>query len=418
MSEIAYNEPSAPSAGLRPLAFRYARRMVLAGRALGVRRILRPATGGTPTFELAYVRSGPPSEQPIVVIPGGPGLGSILPYRGLRRLAASGGLDLIMVEHRGIGFSRNDLRGKALPQSSMWVTEVLDDIAAVLDAEGVRKAFVAGSSYGSYLASGFGARHPERVAGMVLDSALQSASDLALEREVIRGLFWDADDEVAAAVRQLDARMPDEHGLLDVVRAAYELGGIELLGPLLDLRLRHGFCATWKMLESYARRDESIARVPGYYEFDIAGAIGFRELGYGAPADGLPLDPAQTYAPLAGRFPGFVGEPYDLRGEAARFGWPMALLTGRRDVRTPPAIAHRVAQTAPDAVQVWIDNGHSALESHPAALLNTIRALVSGQKELLPAMGAALDALPRFGAAAQLPGWLKRTVAAEQALRR
>ncbi|WP_144238012.1 MULTISPECIES: hypothetical protein [Bacteria] len=61
-----------------------------------IQRILRPATHDAPAFRLAYTRSGPRTDTPLVVIPGGPGLASIQPYRALRRRAARGGLDVIM----------------------------------------------------------------------------------------------------------------------------------------------------------------------------------------------------------------------------------------------------------------------------------------------------------------------------------
>ncbi|GAA1529079.1 pimeloyl-ACP methyl ester carboxylesterase [Microbacterium ginsengiterrae] len=389
--------------------------MTSAGRVLSVRR---PAMGASPAFDLAYVRSGPRTPTPVVVIPGGPGLGSIAPYRSLRRTAARGGLDLIMVEHRGVGRSRNGLDGRRLPHDAMWVCEVVDDIAAVLDAEGVDTAFIAGSSYGSYLASSFGARHPDRVAGMLLDSALQSADEIVQQREAIRELFWDADTEIATAVRRLRSRGADDRRLLDVARAAHELGGERLLRPLLRNQLRGRLSPAWWALEAYAARDESIAEVPGHYEFAAAGAIGFRELDYGAAADGLPLDPALTYAPLAGRFPAFAGEPYDLAREAARFPWPLMLLVGDRDLRTPPVIARRIAAEARDAVAVPIRNGHSALDTHPAAFLNAVRFLVRGRHRALATRSQELDRLPRRGLSAVFTTLLAAAVRIESGLRR
>jgi proline iminopeptidase len=383
-----------------------------------IRRVLRPATDRAPAFSLAYTRSGPPTDTPIVVIPGGPGLGSIQPYRSFRRWAAGGGLDVIMVEHRGVGFSRNDVSGRPLPHAAMWVRDVVDDIAAVLDEERVRSAFIVGSSYGTYVASSFASRQPERVAGMVLDSALQSTGDLAFERERVRALFWDADDEVAGAVRRLvDSGRGGRH-LLEVVRAAYELGGPDIVRPLVASRLAGGLAPTWRALEVYAARDESIARIPYYYEFGIAGAIGFRELHYAARPDGLPLDPALTYARLAHRFPAFVGEPFDLLRETRSFTWPVVILVGSRDLRTPPDAARRVAAGIRDATVVDIDNGHSALDTHPAALLNAMRHLSRGTPHRLAALGAQLDRLPRPGQAGLLPRWLGRAVNLEAALRR
>jgi len=405
---------------------------LLAASVRGVRRVRRPATPTAPAFDLAYVRTGPRSSEPIVVVPGGPGLGSVLPYRRFRRRAAALGLDVIMMEHRGVGLSRADADGRSLPLSAMRMVDVIDDLAAVLDAEGERRAYISGSSYGSYVAAGFGARHPERVAGMLLDSALQSVADRDAERAMIRGLFVDGDTRIAASVRTLLDEGSDPRILLGVLRAAYELGGEELLEPLLRQRLqgarrtdrrgrpgrgshRHG--SVWSALETYVDKAESEAHVPGFYEFDLVGAIAFRELGFGPDPDGSALDPSLTYAPVADRFPRFAGEPFDLTAAAADFEWPTVLLTGSRDLRTPAAVAQRVAEAAPDTVLVEIENGHSALESHPLALLHALQRLSRGEQRRLPAESAMMNALPRRGLVAGLPRLLTAGTRWEAALR-
>ena len=53
-----------------------------------------------------------------------------------------------------------------------------------------------------------------------------------------------------------------------------------------------------------------------------------------------------------------------------------------------------------------IHNGHSALDTHPLALLNATRRLVRGQQDRLPRDEAALDRLPRKGLSASFPGML------------
>lgn len=386
---------------------------VAASGTSGLRTIRRPSTEIAPAFDLAYARTGPRGRIPAVVIPGGPGLGSVLPYRGMRRWAARGGLDLIMVEHRGVGLSRTDVAGADLPFSAMRVEAVIDDIAAVLDQEGIHQAVIAGSSYGSYLASGFGARHGDRVAGMLLDSALQSTADLGIERRALRELFWDARTPLARHVRRLVQAGEDERRLLDIVRAAYELGGSELTLPLLEQRVRGRRSLVWTALGAYATRDASIARIPGIYDFDIAGAIGFRELHYGAPLDGLPFDPALTYAPSAGSFPPFEGEPFDLPALTPSFPWPLIALSGTRDLRTPSDIARRTAQTAQRGMFLSIENGHSALDTHPAAMLNVVRRLAEGRHETLPGVQSALDTLPKRGLSAGLPRYLNRLLSYE-----
>lgn len=379
-----------------------------------LRQVRRPAAEGAPAFDLTYVRSGPRGATPVVVIPGGPGLASVLPYRGLRRRASEGGLDLVMIEHRGVGRSRRDLDGRLLPPAAMRITAVLDDVAAVLDAEGIERAVIVGSSYGSYLAMAFGARHPGRVASMLLDSALQSAHDVDLERATVRRLFWDADDDMARGVRRLVAAGVSERIVLDVVRAAYELGGTDLVHPLV----RHEPGLAWRALTAYATRDAEIADIPRIYEFDLVGTIAFRELGYGGILDGHPLDPVRTYLPLAARYPSFAGEPYDLLAAVCAFEWPLVVLSGDRDLRTPPAIAERVVAAAPDAVLVRLRNGHSALDTHPMALLNATRRLVRGEQDRLPGDEPALERLRRTGLSASFPRLLVHIARLDALLRR
>ena len=128
----------------------------------------------TEEFDLYYVRTGRKSAHPLVIIPGGPGMASVRLYRGLRRRAAAKGLDVIMIEHRGMGMSRHDDAGTDLPPEAITIDQVVDDVAAVLDDAGVDKAVLYGTSYGTYIAAGVGVRHPDRVGAMILDSPLLS----------------------------------------------------------------------------------------------------------------------------------------------------------------------------------------------------------------------------------------------------
>ena len=74
----------------------------------GVRPVRRPVSPASDEqFDLYYVRAGRKSAHPLVIIPGGPGVASVQLYRGWRRRAAVKGLDVIMIEHRGIGMSRH-----------------------------------------------------------------------------------------------------------------------------------------------------------------------------------------------------------------------------------------------------------------------------------------------------------------------
>ncbi|WP_285598851.1 alpha/beta fold hydrolase [Kineosporia sp. NBRC 101731] len=161
-----------------------------------VNRPVLPNTLHGRSFPLFAVRTGPRGRTPVLFVPGGPGLASVIPYLTLRRAASRQGLDVIMVEHRGVGLSRRDDTGHDLPVAAITVEAAADDLAAVLQACAVPQAVVYGSSYGSYLAQVFAARHPDQVASLVLDSPLLSAKDdLADVRAYRRRLLWGWGDE-------------------------------------------------------------------------------------------------------------------------------------------------------------------------------------------------------------------------------
>ncbi len=192
-------------------------------------------------FDLYYVRTGRKSAHPLVVIPGGPGAASVALYRGLRRRAAAAGLDVIMVEHRGVGMSRHDDAGADLPPEALTIEQVVDDVVAVLDDAHVEKAIMYGTSYGTYIAAGVGVRHPQRVHAMILDSPVLSAGDIDAVRDAIRRVLWDGIDaetaELAPKVRRLV-----EDGVLtpaaaQLAAAMYGFGGPALLNRQLDLLL-------------------------------------------------------------------------------------------------------------------------------------------------------------------------------------
>ena len=112
----------------------------------GVRPVRRPiVAGGSEEFDLFYVRIGKKSAHPLVIIPGGPGAASVALYSGLRRRAASEGLDVIMVEHRGVGLSRHDDSGADLPPEALTIDNAVSDVAAVLDDAQVDTAVIYGT---------------------------------------------------------------------------------------------------------------------------------------------------------------------------------------------------------------------------------------------------------------------------------
>ncbi|MGK2868487.1 MAG: alpha/beta hydrolase [Mycobacterium sp.] len=370
----------------------------------GVRPVRRPVTrAGDALFDLYYVRVGRKSAHPVVVIPGGPGLASVAPYRAFRRHAAAAGFDVIMIEHRGVGLSRHDDEGADLPPAAITVKQVVDDVVAVLEDAGVETAHIYGSAYGSYIAAGVGGRHPGRVAGMVLDSPVLSAGDIDEMRMAIRDLLWDgtespvgADDSMTPDLSVKVRRLADEgmrfDGSAQVAGLVYEYGGVRLLDRQLELLLR-GRTLLWAGLSGLLRMTQR--KAPYRNEEDLVSRIAFRELNFAGEPDGLPLDPAVVMREIHDPAVEFEREPFDLVTAMPQFSWPTAVLSGGRDLTTPPAVARQIADLIPGATLVTLPtSGHSVLDTRERAALEVIGALRIGAVEILADRGVELDNLP------------------------
>lgn len=365
----------------------------------GVRPVRRPiVAGGAREFDLFYVRIGRKSAHPLVIIPGGPGAASVALYRGLRRRAANEGLDVIMVEHRGVGMSRHDDAGADLPPEAMTIDAAVDDIAAVLDDAHVGSAVIYGTSYGSYLAAGLGVRHPERVHAMILDSPLLSADDIDAVRAATRRVLLHGDEPDTAELAVKVRRLLDDGVLtptaVQLAADMYGLAGPGLLGRQLDLLLT-GHDWLWGAV-GLGTRLFFERKTPYHNEPDLVGRIGYRELNYGAQPDGEPLDPAVALRALAIGDPDFVAEPYDLIAAMPNFTWPTAVISGGRDLTTPRAIAKRIAELIPDSVLVEMPTaGHSIIDDREVSALEIVKAVYAGKSRELPSRSTQLDAAPR-----------------------
>lgn len=359
-------------------------------------------------FPLAYVRTGPRTTSPAVVLPGGPGLASVVPYRAFRERATRRDLDVIMVEHRGVGLSGRTVDGARLPREAVTIELAADDIIAVLDAVGAEQAVIAGSSYGTYLAQAVAVRHPERVKALVLDSPkLSVAGDLAAVREHRRRLLWSGDSPATARSAELVRRLAAEgeplHTLGHIVQVTYEFAGPGILERLLRARLDGRLGWLWNRIARLGTGELEGAGLDFYLEPDAVAGISYGQLGYGLPPDGGPLDPQLTFAEAAGRQPRYAGEPFNLAAEVPAYRWPTVVVSGDRDLRTPRPVAERIAGLAPEGVLVPLaQTGHSALDTHQLAFTEILRATVGGGAEQLPAHNRQLSELPRKGASGLL----------------
>jgi pimeloyl-ACP methyl ester carboxylesterase len=261
----------------------------------------------------------------------------------------------------------------------------------------VESAVVYGTSYGTYLASGLGVRHPGRVHAMVLDSPLLSADDIDAVRTATRRVLWDGDDpdtaDLAAKVRRLvedDALTP---ATAQLAAGMYGFAGPDVLRRQLDLLLT-GHDWVWGAV-GLGTRLLLHRKTPYHHEPDLVGRIGYRELNYAAVPDGGPLDPAVASRETAADDLDFVAEPYDLVAAMPSFGWPTAVISGGRDLVTPRAVAQRIVSLLPDAVLVDLPTaGHSAIDTRERTALDVVKAVYAGTLDELPSRSAQLDAEP------------------------
>ncbi|GAA1244525.1 alpha/beta fold hydrolase [Prauserella halophila] len=339
-------------------------------------------------------------------LPGGPGIGSVFLYRALRSQAAARGLDVLMMEHRGVGFSRLRADGTEQASADVTVEAAADDLAAILDTEGVERAVVYGTSYGSYLAQLFGVRHPGRVAGMVLDSPLLSAGDRHTVRAHRRELLLHGTERLPTLVREAVAAADDLGSGHDVetvgqvAQVVYEFAGPETLERLLTTRQRGRGGRTWRWLASLGASERDGEASPFVAEFDLVAGITHGVLGFGADADGLPLDPQQAFAATAAHpdAPAFTGDTVDLPAALPGFTWPTAVVSGARDLRTPRRIAERAVSLLPDAALLRLpETGHSAMDTHRLAALHVAHHVERGDLRGLAQRADRIATLPRRG---------------------
>lgn len=355
----------------------------------------------------------------VLVLPDGPGTASVLPYDLLRRALAAKGLDVIMVEHRGVGLSRLDAEGHDLPPHAMRMREVLEDIVAVLDHAQVGEVVVYGCGYGAHLALALAALHPERVASLVLDSPFVSAADEACAQSAVRARYWDgadpATDTIAAALRRLD-----ESGAVDarragpVILAAHEYGGVEDVRELVDLLALGRGQLTWASLWQ-ALTTEWLTSTRFVNEPDLVARIAHTAIGLASQADGGPMDPLLLAGEAARAVPAFTEPEIDLEPLLGRITAPTLVLVGERDLVTPPEVARRVADAIPGARLLEVrGTGHALLDAHSQLARIAIWWSAAGAHDALLERAEELQALPRTPTSWALTHGLRLALAAER----
>lgn len=359
------------------------------------------------------------AEVPLLVIPDGPGMASVLPYDVLRRSLASYGVDVLMMEHRGVGLSRLDSTGADLPMESMRIQNVIGDLLAVLDHARVEQAAVYGVGYGAYLAQALAALHPERVHSLVLDSPLTGADDELAGQQALRDLYWEGNDPATATTarvlrRLVESEVVDGYRAGTIVLAVHEYGGPDAVRDLVDLLARDRGQLTWNSVRQVLAQ-RWLESTPYVRELDLVAPITHTELGSGRHADGAPMDPLVLTGEQARAVPDFTEEPLDLHELAGRITAPTLVVAGGRNLLLPPATARSLAERIPGASLLELPGtGHSVLDSHSQIAQIAARWSIAGAGHLLPGHASELADLPRTPVNQVLQRGLQLAMAAER----
>ncbi len=293
------------AAGLMP----FAAFCLLAGSSTCLAQQDTGATFQAPGATLYYEVLGPRKGTPLVVVNGGPGAPHdyMLHTTAWRRLAKH--RPVVFYDQRGTGRS-----GPLKPEQSCTLADQVNDLDALRAHLGAERMDLLGHSWGGFLAMAYAARHPERVAHLVLmGSAAPKFEDPP--PFLVRDFF----PEVAA---RMQARMDAKAAGKQIDEAAQTRDRVST------------------MFYSPETRDVFLAKL------SLSGSRRSRR-----EVQNLLLADAKQF---------------DLEPEIRRFQIPALVLNGRFDVLTTPAAAHRIQQAIPGSRLVIFErSGHNPFIEEP-----------------------------------------------------
>jgi len=280
----------------------------------------------SPLHTIYFEQSGAAHGRPAVALHGGPG-GGLSPE--MRRFFDPTRYRIVMMDQRGCGRSTPHAETR---ENSTW--ELVADIERVRETLGIEKWLVFGGSWGSTLALAYAAKHPERVAGLVLRGIflLRKQEINWFYQEGASHVFPDAFERYAAVIPEAERgdllgafhrrlTSPDMHERLRAARAwaRWEGETISHAGPsALPSRFNED-----RFVEAFARIENHYFVNQGFF-----------------PHDGWLLDQAEHMRHI-----------------------PCRIVHGRYDVCTPLSNAWDLKRRWPEAqLEIIGDAGHSSLE--------------------------------------------------------
>jgi proline iminopeptidase len=252
----------------------------------------------SPAVTLYYEVRGSGSATPLVVLNGGPGFDHAYLHVSSAWDALARSRPVLFYDQRGNGRS-----APLKPGQSCTLADQIADLDALLDHVGYARVHLLGHSWGGYLAMAYAARHPARVARLVIvDSAAPKWDDTVF-------LFKDIFPE--GTERQQAAAFAEALG----DKAAVETGIREYLSMLF-----------------YA---------PEKREAFLAQASAF------------------VYKPEINQTLNTDLHRFDLGPELPKFRFPTLVVTGRYDINVAPSVAYKIHRAIPGSrFLVFEKSGH------------------------------------------------------------
>ena len=152
-------------------------------------------------WTIHYEQLGPDDGRPLVVVAGmGEQIGSVEFPAAQCQMFADAGHRVIRLDNRDSGLSVPDVE----PPAPYVLTEMADDVVAVLDDAGVGSALLAGASMGAAIVRWVALRRPDRVGGLLV---VMGASGAGTEEHgpQVPGEAWDRINGMAVRRPRPDA---------------------------------------------------------------------------------------------------------------------------------------------------------------------------------------------------------------------
>lgn len=279
------------------------------------RRAIR-GRGATIYYEVIGTGAG----TPLVVVNGGPGFDHTYMHVSGAWEALAKNRRVVFYDQRGTG------RSTAAKDATFTLADQIDDLEVLRAHLGAERIDLLGHSWGGYLVMAYSARHPERIAHlMIVDSAAPAFKDTIF---LFDQVFPEGQD------RQRAGTFAEEMG----DKAALEANLREYLAMLFY---------------STERRDAFLAAVsPSVYRKEVNEAV-VRDI-----------------------------NRFDLNPEIGKFRFPVLVVTGRYDMNVAPLVAYRIHKAIPASrFVVFEHSGHLPFYEEPEAFVRSVESFLGGQSQ-------------------------------------